>query len=334
MWSMQMRALIHDSFREALDKKLFWIFAGTTIFIALVMACIGIDDKGISLLFGMWFIKSDLFAPSTPEGHALIGGLLTQGIGDLYIQFIGIVIALIATCGAIPTLMERGAIDVALSKPISRRTLFLGKYFGSMVFVLIQATLFVVLTLLVAGLRWHYWSWAYLGCIPLIVILYSYIYAFTALFGVMTRNAMSAFLLSLLAWFCMFLPQAAYEGLDSASAFGLDISPKWVQVAKVAKMVVPNTRDIKYIAGNMIGSGPTTEAAAANPELSRSPSPFGGDSEASGSNASVFNPDMKKAAESEKRISDVNPYTSIGSSLLFEAVIVWIALWKFSRRDF
>jgi len=30
----------------------------------------------------------------------------------------------------------------------------------------------------------------------------------------------------------------------------------------------------------------------------------------------------------------VNPVTSIGSSLLFEAVIVFIAMWKFTRRDF
>lgn len=334
MWTMQMRALVLDSFREAIEKKLFWIFAGITVFIAMVMACIGMSDKGVSLMFGWKVIETELFDPSTAQGHALIGAILTKGIGDFYIQFIGIIIALVATCGVIPTLMQRGAIDVVLSKPISRRTLFLGKYFGSMVFVLLQATLFVVLTLLVAGLRWHYWSWAYLLCIPLIVILYSYIYAFTALFGVMTRNAMAAFLLSLLAWFGMFLPQLAYETLDGAGAIGLEIDAKWVQVAKFAKLVVPKTTDITYIAGNLIGASTVTPTDEGDGGAQGSTTQVAGDTEATPKSGSMMNINMREAAESEQRVSDVNPYTSIGSSLLFEAIVVYIALLKFSRRDF
>lgn len=320
MLAMQIWALIVDSFREAIERKLFWIFAGLTLFVAVLMACIGISDEGVSIFFGKWFFETDLFAPSTMDGRARIGAILTKYIGDFYIGFIGIVIALIATCGAFPSLMERGAIDVALSKPISRRALFLGKYLGSMVFVLMQSTLFVVLTLLVAGLRWNYWSLAYLGCIPLFVILYSYIYAFTALFGVMTRNAMAAMLLSMLAWVFMFLPQLVYETLDSADSVGFNVDRKWVDVAKTAKLIVPNTTDITYIAGNMIGASVATE-------LSSQPTTQSVD-------AGVLKVDLAKASESERRVSKVNPFTSIGSSLLFEAVIVWIALRLFSRREF
>ncbi|MCB9855724.1 MAG: ABC transporter permease subunit [Phycisphaerales bacterium] len=320
MIAMQIRALIVDSFREALDKKLFWIFAGLTLLLSLAMASVSISDSGVSMFFGAVPIESLQIAPSTPEGRAIIGAILTQLIGRWYIGFVGIILSIVATCGVIPSLMERGAIDVAVSKPISRSTLFLGKYFGSMVFVLIQSALFVVLTFLVAGLRWHYWAPAYLWCIPLFVILYSYLYAFTALFGVMTRNAMASFLLTMLAWLCVFAPQITYEFLEQSDAFGLKVDARWVRGAEVLKTVFPNMREIPSIAGNLIGA--TVES-----EVSGQPS--------SGTvDLGMMTLDYEKAEAAERRIGNVNPVTSIGSSLLFEAVIVAIAVWKFSRREF
>jgi len=166
MLILQLRALIVDCFREALDRKLFWVMAGISVLIAAAMACVGMDETGIHFLFGKWNFETDVFAPGNPRGPALIGTILTYYIGDFYIGWIGIIIALVATAGIFPTLMERGAIDVVLAKPISRPMIFLGKYLGSMVFVALQATIFILLTFLVVGLRWHCWLWAYLGCTP------------------------------------------------------------------------------------------------------------------------------------------------------------------------
>jgi hypothetical protein len=43
---------------------------------------------------------------------------------------------------------------------------------------------------------------------------------------------------------------------------------------------------------------------------------------------------MQHGQEWEEAQLELSPLYSIGSSLLFEAVIVLIALWKFSRADF
>lgn len=320
MLLMQMRALVVDSFREALEKKLFWIFAGLTILVALAMACVSITDEGVNVMFGALVVETTEMAPSSPMGRALIGAILTQLIGRWYIGLIGIILSLVATCSVIPSLMERGAIDIAVSKPISRSTLFLGKYLGSMVFVLLQSTLFVVLTFLVVGFRWNYWAPAYLWCIPLFVILYSYIYAFTALFGVMTRSPMASLLLSLFAWICIFTPQLTYEMLEKSSALGFDVNQRWIDSAKVLKTIFPNTREIPHIAGKLIG-------ASSESELQGQPDEDIID-------VGLMQVDVGKAVQAEQRIGDVNPYTSIGSSLAFEAVIVMIAMWKFSRKEF
>ena len=129
---MQLRALVLDCFRDALDRKLFWVMAGISALIALVMACVSFDEKGVHLLFGLMTKETDDFAPGNPYGRGLIALILTKYIGDFYIGFIGIVVALVGTCGIIPAMTERGAVDVLLAKPISRPKLFLGKYLGAM----------------------------------------------------------------------------------------------------------------------------------------------------------------------------------------------------------
>ncbi len=334
MLVMQFKALITDCFREALDRKLFWLMIIISGFIAMTMACVGLDESGISILFGKWHFESDMFAPGNPEGRAVVGSILTKYIASLYIAWIGIIIALVATAGIFPSFLERGAVDVVLAKPMSRQMLFLGKYLGAMVFVALQAAIFVVMTFLVVGLRWGYWIWPYLWSIPLIVVLFSYVYAFSALFGVLTRNSMAALLLTMLAWIGIYVPQAVHETLVSMPAMGAEIDQKWVRAAAAAKWIVPKTRDIPHIAGNLMGASTAAEVIA----VSVSPP----DSEGDAARRPAGHPgqdgpmmqDMQASIDAERRLADVSIIKSIGSSLLFEAVIISLAIWRFCRRDF
>lgn len=324
MLAVQFWALIVDCFREALDRKLFWVMAAISVAIAAGMACISFDEKGVDILFGAWHLDLDALSTSNPRRHGLIGSVLTQIIADIYIGWVGIIIALVATADVIPGMMRGGAVEVLVSKPLSRPMIFLGKYIGAMVFVTLQVSIFVVLTLMVIGSRWAYWMWPYLWCIPLTVLLFSYIYAFSALFGVITRSAMASLLLAMLAWLAIFIPQFVYESLMTAPAMGLEPPKTWVQVASAVKRVVPNTTEITYIAGKLVGAAGATEVAPMP-----TPAPT---SQPSGPN--MFAPDPAKLVEAERTISNVDFVRSVGSSLLFEAVIVIIAMWKFSRRDF
>ena len=316
---MQVWALIADCFREAIDRKIFWVMIVISLVIAAGMACIGFDEEGMSILFGVWTFEVPDYAPGNPLGRALIGSILTKWIADLYIGWIGIVIALVATAGIFPSLIERGAIDVVLSKPMSRAKVFLSKYAGSMVFVALQAAVFVVLTFVVVGLRWHQWYWGYLWCIPLIVVLFSYVYAFVALFAVLTRSTMTALLLGMVAWIVIWIPQSTYGVLvtlstappagadDGNGASGPTIDERWVRTAGLVRSLVPKTQDIPYIAGNLIGASTVTEMLPGA---------------------------LPEQIEAERKLSNVNIAKSIGSSLLFELAIVLIALWRFSRQDF
>ncbi len=322
---MQLRALILDCLRDALDRRLFWVMAGISALMALMMACISFDETGVHVLFGLRDIETEIFAPGDSRGRGVIGMILTRYIGEYYIGWVGIIIALVGTCGIFPAMMERGAIDVLLAKPISRPMLFAGKYIGAMVFVFIQAAIFVVLTFLVAGWRWNYWSLQYLWCIPLIVLLFSYVYCFTALFGIMTRSAMSALLLSVVAWIGIAAPQIAYETLVGLPAVGQEVDPRWIRAAEIVKTVVPKTRDITWIAAKLIEADLTADVPAAVPDS---------DDSTGASQPSIFAPDVDRMVEAQLQIGDVPIVRSIVTSLMFECAVVGVAMWKFWRRDF
>jgi ABC-type Na+ efflux pump permease subunit len=231
---------------------------------------------------------------------------------DVILGWIGVTLSIVATAGFFPSLLERGAVDVLLSKPISRTRLFLGKYVGSMVFVLLHAIFFVVLTFLIMGFRWGAWLPGYLLSIPLLVILFSYVYCVSAWAGVRFRSATVAINLSVGVWVIF----AGIQGIGDL----FDTFPKWKQnrwaynACIVARWVVPKTHDLTYLAGKWSGAAVSTELVPEIDEADRSA--------------------MERAGRAELERMNLNPLYTIGSSLLFEAVVVALGIWQLSRSDY
>lgn len=312
---MQIWALIVDSFRETRNRKIFSVMIGISLFIAAAMACIEIGPDGINMLFGTWTFDTAGWGADDEQARSLVATLSIKLIADLYLGWIGIILALVATASIFPSLMERGAIDLVLSKPISRHAVFLGKYAGAMVFVLVQSTVFVGVTFVVIGTRWHQWLWGYLWLIPLMVILFSYVFAFSALFAVVTRSGMTSLLLTLLAWVAIYIPQEAYGAMLTMPQ--IDESGRWTRLIKTVKWIVPKTQDIPLIAGKLVGAGLVLDVFPIDETDPDVPAK------------------LTHARDGERRLTEeAEPISSIGSSLAFEAVIVLLAMWKFKRRDF
>ncbi len=327
---MQIRALVLDCFRDALDRKIFWVMLGISLMICGAMACISFDATGIRILFGLWHMDNLALSTSNPQLNAIIGIILSHYIGNHYVGWIGIILGLVTTAGIFPSLMERGAIEAVLAKPISRPTVFFGKYLGAMAFMTLQVTIFVTLSFFVVAFRWNYWQPAYFWCIPLTVLLFSYVYCFSAYFGIKTRSAMSALLLSVLAWIAIAIPQYTYKTLLSLPAMGIDLNPAWIKACDIGKSIFPRTTDIPYIAGRLLGvatSSPDFEVTATSTSVTTTTITQTGQ-------PTIFSPDLKRLEEVERKLANVNFAKSIGVSLLFEAVIVSMALWKFCRNDY
>lgn len=309
---MQIWALIVDSFRESRDRKIFWVMLAITLLVTAAMACIGFEPDKITLLFGLYEFDTEQFSSAGALRTDLIATVIVQLIWDTILGWVGIILILVATAGFFPAMLERGAVDVLLSKPLSRSKLFLGKYLGSMVFVFVHASLFVVLTFLVMWLRWGMFLPGYLATIPLIVLLFSYLYCISVWVAVAYRSSIAAVILSLAAWIF-------FAGVQTLPDM-FETFPSWKEnktaytTARVARWIVPKTQDITYLASKWCGAAVTTDLLP---------------------NTNANAEDMLDRAEQlEKDRMNINPVYTIGSSLLFEAVIVLAAMWKFSRKDY
>ncbi|HEV3341585.1 MAG TPA: ABC transporter permease, partial [Pirellulales bacterium] len=124
---------------------------------------------------------------------------------NLFVGVVGVFIGVMVTASIIPQTYAPGAIDLLLSKPISRSLLFLTKYLGGCMFVLINAAYVIGGLWLIAGLRLGQWNNRLLLCIPVFLFLFAIYYAVSGLAGVIWRNAIVSVVLAVAFWAACFL---------------------------------------------------------------------------------------------------------------------------------
>jgi hypothetical protein len=100
----------------------------------------------------------------------------------------------------VPHTFEPGAIDLLLSKPVSRMFLFLTKFAGGCAFILINASYLIAGLWVIAGIRFGLWSPKLLWCIPVFLFLFAICYAVSALAGVVWKNAIISVVLTIVFW--------------------------------------------------------------------------------------------------------------------------------------
>jgi ABC-type transport system involved in multi-copper enzyme maturation permease subunit len=309
---MQTWALIADTFRESLDRRIFWVMLLISLMVAGVMACFSFEPDRINVFFSTWTIESGLFTLNGELRKDLIASVLVEWIADVVLGAIGIFLALIATAGFFPALMERGGIEVLLSKPLPRWQLVLGKYIGGLLFMAVQAMIFVTLTFLVAGLRWDVWLPRYFLVVPLMILMFSFLYCVSTLAAVYTRSTVAVILITMFAW-------TVFSGVQTgADTFEMNPELKEYRSAynglRVARWVVPKTSDLTLLARRWTGAASPTEFLL---------------------DASKEDQEMiHRAGRAEHLRMQLHPVAVIGSSLLFEAAVLGIAMWRFSRKDF
>jgi hypothetical protein len=205
-------ALFVDAYRELNARKLFWIVILLSLLVAGVLACIGIDEKGITVLW--WSVEAPFFNTSVITPATFYKSILFVPVGfEIWLTWVAAILALISTASIIPDFVSSGSIELTLSKPIGRLRLFLTKYATGLLFVALQVTVFSVAAFLVIGIRGGSWEPKLFLAIPLVVLFFSYLYSACALFGLLTRSAIASLLLTGLLWAMIFLVHFGESGV-------------------------------------------------------------------------------------------------------------------------
>jgi len=336
----QILTILWDSYRLLAAKKLFWVVLAITLLIALSYASVGFTPEGISVLFGAYHIDNELIVEGSIFSEYLYMLIFTDYLVPWWLGLFALVLALISVCPVFPDFLKTGSIDVAISKPISRVTLFLAKYLGSLLFVAIQVLVFCVIVFIAQGVRLNAWNPDIFWAVLLLTFVFSLIYAVAVLTAVITRSTLFSLLMALLVWGVTLTVQWAesimYKATYTMPAAGLSVDfetgeskqtdeegevnegmDKFYRVIKMVGAPLPKTRDATYLLKNKV--------TLRGKSMSRA-------SEFLDHDASEF--DLRQAKAEEAYDNRHSTAYIVGTSLAFEAFILGIACMIFVRKDF
>ncbi|MDG2423598.1 MAG: hypothetical protein P8M22_06445 [Phycisphaerales bacterium] len=197
-------AILVESYRSLKAQKLFKTVLVLSLLVIIGFASFGFNEKGMSLFFGAYTIESEFLNSESEYSKTLYLGIFSAFIVNLWLAWVATILALISTSSIFPTFLSEGAVEMVMSKSVRRTTLFLSKYIGGLLFVILQVSVFCVGAFLVAGWRVGEWNVTIFLAIPLVTIFFSYLFCVNVLFGVLTRSTLVALLFTLLFWFMTF----------------------------------------------------------------------------------------------------------------------------------
>ncbi|HXY34738.1 MAG TPA: ABC transporter permease subunit [Planctomycetaceae bacterium] len=152
-------------------------------------------------LYAEWFgYRLGAPLPFEPRQLTLLVNYALAVLMTFLAGILGVLIAILVTAPTVPQTFEPGAIDLLLSKPVSRSLLFLTKFFGASTFILLNSIYLIGGMWLIAGLRFDIWSGKLLLCIPVFLFLFVIYYSVSALTGVIWRNAIVCVCCTALFW--------------------------------------------------------------------------------------------------------------------------------------
>ncbi len=164
-----------------------------------------------SLLFGA--VSLDFPGLRQPLGQLIytLESILLNGLGAWVLLLAGVVV----TAGFIPNMLRKGAIDLLLTKPVSRPLILFYKYLGGLLFVLLITAVTVGGVWVAVGLRTGIWAVGILWSIGGITFYFAILYACSTLVGVLTRNAIVSIVLTIVFWFLVWLVGVVFGVLNA-----------------------------------------------------------------------------------------------------------------------
>lgn len=218
--------------REAMARKVFITFVAISVLVLLIMA----------LIFGMTDSVSILSNLQKGSGDASMGNII-NGLELLIVApltGLGLLLAIFASASFIPVMLEKGNIDLLLSKPVSRVQLLLGKYFGGLLVVFLNLAFLILGVWLIISLKFSVWDPKFLTTIITVTFTFAVLYSMIVLFGVLTKNSTFGMMMAYLIFLILSPGLSALNG-----RLGLLISSDfWKAVIKGLYYIIPNTSDL------------------------------------------------------------------------------------------
>jgi ABC-type transport system involved in multi-copper enzyme maturation permease subunit len=174
------QAIVVDTFREAFARKIFWgLFGLSSLMIAFFLFIMKIDVVEGAMATVTLFGNT---ANRDFDVHRLVKQ--AQAAIATFLYTWGMFLAVFASAGLVPSMLEPGRIELLLSKPVSRSHLLLGRYLGNVAVVSLNIIYLVLGVWLILALKTGIWSPDFLVSILTTVFLFAVLLSVVFLVGV------------------------------------------------------------------------------------------------------------------------------------------------------
>lgn len=178
-------ALIQDTFREAMARKIFWgLFGLSTLMILFFLFLLNIDivegAMATVTLFGRTVSRVGDVEKWVRTTYAAIATFLYTW---------GMFLAVFASAGLTPSILEPGRIELLLSKPVSRVHILLGRFAGNVLIITCNVTYLVMGVWIILGIKTGIWSGDFLISIATTVFVFTVLLTVVVLMGVLFDSA-------------------------------------------------------------------------------------------------------------------------------------------------
>jgi ABC-type transport system involved in multi-copper enzyme maturation permease subunit len=218
--------------REALSRKIIVAFFAISTFVIIVFA----------LLFA--FVSTDNFAQMTSNSGKVmdVSKELVKGIKLFIVAPLfggGLFLSIFSASSFIPKMLEKGNIDLILSKPIARWQIILGKFLGGVLIVFFNIAYLIIAIWILIGFKFSIWDANLLYSILTITFTFAALYSLIIFIGITTQSSVLAMMLSYLIFFIL---SPILSARDSISYF-LN-SPIWEKILDVLYYIIPKTSEL------------------------------------------------------------------------------------------
>lgn len=187
---MQTLALIRDTFRESLARKIFWGFLGcSTALILFFILALNID-----LVEGAMAAVS-LFGKEVGGGQLVdVEKMVRKILGSVaaFLFTAGLFLSVFASAGLIPTVFEPGRIELLLSKPLTRTRLLVGRYLGTLAVIGCNMVYLVLGVWVTLGIKTGIWKPSFLYSAALAIFAFAVMLSVVLAVGVLSSSAVLA----------------------------------------------------------------------------------------------------------------------------------------------
>ncbi|MFZ1978547.1 MAG: ABC transporter permease subunit [Bacteroidota bacterium] len=168
---------------ETVRKGTLIFYFAVATFILLLLT-LGIsrspNDPELITMFGIPF-------GGKPIGDLGLVEFLLYSLHHLSVQFI-LLFGIFGVSGLIPDMLEKGTIDLFLSKPLTRMELLLSRSFGATAGIGLNLVYFFAGVWAVFGLKIGVWHWAFLSSLVYVFFAFACFYSVVTIVGLITRS--------------------------------------------------------------------------------------------------------------------------------------------------